>query len=119
MRKEDAVALWKFQSQLMWSRTQTAAIIEAGTLAGWYKLFEEKHLLIAQFLLGFGAIIIIGILILMKRDSQFLDRIRDENEQEIPRPSDPIFGLAGRRVAFILLYFIAICNLILILFTGC
>lgn len=113
MAEDDMVSFWQAQSNLMWSRVQTASVIEAGTLAGWYKVWGDKHLglALAVLLLGVGLLVVVSLL--MHRDSQYMDACERVASNRIPKPSSPFLGLSGRCIAVGLPLLLAICNLVL------
>ena|SRR3990167_3217774 len=113
MDEYDAVSFWQAESKLMWSRIQTASAIEAGTLAGWYKIRADKHLGPAVAILIVGAILLVIVSLLMKRDSQYMDACEKIAGSRIPKPAPPLFGLSGRLIAVGLPLLLAICNIIL------
>lgn len=119
MKPDDAVSFWQAQSKLMWSRVQTTSVIEAGTLTGWYKVWEDQHpyLGVAILLLGTGILFIVSLL--MRRDSQYMDACERVAGDRMPSPSPPLLGLSGRRIAVALPLLLAIINVVLSFTTIC
>jgi hypothetical protein len=114
MHEDDVLSFWRAQSELMWSRVQTASVIEAGTLAGWYKVLGDKHLVLAPAILGLGALLLVVVSLLMRRDSQYMDACETVAPNRIPEPNSAFLGLSGRKLAFALPLLLGICNLILV-----
>ena len=40
-KEKNAIAFWQYESTMMWSRVKTVALIEAGGLAGAYKVWGD------------------------------------------------------------------------------
>lgn len=119
MNADDAVSFWQEQSKLMWSRVQTASVIEAGTLAGWYKVWGDQHpgLGVAILLLGAGLLVIVSLL--MRRDSQYMAACERVAKDRMPSPTPPLVGLYGRRIAVALPFLLAIINVVLVFTMRC
>ncbi len=103
MTREEAVKFWREQSNLMWSRIQTAAVVEAGGLTGWYHLFfKNTHFGFFSSLavLGLSGLLLLVISVLMKRDAQYMDRCGEIAGNKLPRTTGkPLFGWNGRKLA--------------------
>lgn len=114
MNPDDAISFWQAQSKLMWSRIQTASVIEAGSLAGWYKVCGDKHpdLAVAILLLGAGLLVVVSLL--MRRDSQYMYACEAVAKVRMPSPDPPLIRLSGRRMAVALPSILAILNVILV-----
>ncbi|MBI5236348.1 MAG: hypothetical protein HY886_08890 [Deltaproteobacteria bacterium] len=115
MNPDDLVSYWTEQNKLMWSRMQTTAFIEAGTLTGWYKVCGDGHpaLGAAILLLGYGLLVIVSLLI--RRDSQYLDACSIAIADIMPtRLRPPLFGILGRHIAIALPLLLAIINVVLV-----
>lgn len=98
----DAVTIWQFQSKLMWSRIQTATVIEAATLGGWYRLWNvgrTVHLWLGMLVLLIGGCLLLIVSLLMRRDGQYMDKCEELAQGRIPSPENPKFGLHGRKIA--------------------
>ena len=103
MTKEEAVKFWREQSNLMWSRIQTAAVVEAGGLTGWYHLFFKDTpfgFCSSLVMLGFSGILLLVLSVLMRRDAQYMDRCGEIAGNKLPRTTQkPLFGWNGRTLA--------------------
>jgi hypothetical protein len=113
MKPEEAVKFWLEQSKLMWSRVQTASVIEAAALAGWYKLLRDNQLGTALVVLVLGAGLLVVVGLLMYRDSQYMVACERVAGDQMPQPSPPLFGLSGRRIAVGSPLLLASCNIVL------
>jgi hypothetical protein len=89
MKHEQQVALWIYQNNLLWSRLQTASIIEGGVLAGAYQI-HDSHKYWASVLLVVGALLLFGVLLIINRDIQHADIIRESKDADpcIPKPPE-------------------------------
>lgn len=81
---DDAVKLWQFHRQILWSRIQTATVIEGATLGGWYKILGEHHAVLAGAILVFGAALLIAATLLMFRDGQYIEACEKAAMGRIP-----------------------------------
>jgi len=115
MTENNVAGFWQAQSKLMWSRVQTASVIEAGALVGWYRLWEDGHLCFAIAILGLGALLLAVVSLLMRRDSQYMDACEKFEPKVIPSPNPPLLRLRGRWIAFSVPLFLALCNIVLAL----
>lgn len=113
MSDNDAVTLWQFQSKLMWSRIQTATVIEAGVLGGWYQLWESGRSALTVAILLLGAALLLVVSLLMRRDSQYMTACETRAGDRIPKPGPPLLKLKGRRIAVLVPLSLAICNVVL------
>jgi len=114
MFEEDAVAFWQFQSKLMWSRIQTATVIEAGVLGGWYQLWRANYSRLAVAILVLGAVLLLVVSLLMHRDSQYMKTCETRAGERIPKPGTPILKVTGRQIAVLAPLSLAICDVVLV-----
>jgi len=119
MYQDDLVSFWQAQSKLMWSRVQTASVIEAGTLTGWYKVWLDNHPCLALAILLLGACLLVVVSLLMYRDSQYMAACEEKAEDRIPKPKDALLGLSGRHIAVCLPLLLAVMNIVLAITTKC
>lgn len=119
LKKSDYLELWKFQSNLMWSRIKTTSTIVAAILTGSFYMSEKRWYLLINLILLFGSIFLFIMSILMHRDSQFMkmckmkinsDTMGFENLDEFPKIEPLLKKWSGRRIAIytpiISIYFI-------------
>ena len=117
MKPEDAEKYWFAQSQLLWSRLKTASVIEAAALTASYKLWSDEHPIAALGLLLVAIILLILVGLLMHRDGQYMDDLRertkpkDSSESDFPNPKR-LIGLRGRDVGCIAIGVLVVCNLL-------
>ena len=88
MNHDRTITLWINQSNLLWSRLQTASAIEAGSLAAAYNILPS-HKCWSVALLIAASLLLFGVLLLMMRDVQYLDAIRKYTAADvvIPKPA--------------------------------
>lgn len=70
------VDLWERRIQLFWSRLQTATAIQTGVMIAWYFLIQERkfeHSVASLALIVFGIILHWKILVIMQKDSEYID----------------------------------------------
>lgn len=101
--------LWNEQSKLFWSRLQTATVLHSGVLAGWYKLRQDNSSL-QFFLLLIGSIVTMAILIIMYRDDQYMDKLRDLAGEYFPKVDSTKLG---RRCGYFIVGSIAFVELVI------
>ena len=134
MKQDRIVKLWINHTNLLWSRLQTASVIEGGALAAAYQI-QCQHKYWASALLIVAALLIFGVLLLLARDAQYIDAINSVNESEndekipiIPAPpkdlsiwdfsktfeipDGDIRKIGGRHIGFTMLSILIILNII-------
>ena len=120
MKKEEELQnlgdFWRFQSGQMWSRLQTASFVEAGVLTAWYKFYQIKLYNLGTMVLSIGAILLIMIGLLMRRDSQYMEACEKKIGRSFPKPDKPFLKISGRIIAVCLPIFLAGIDLILVIF---
>jgi hypothetical protein len=87
MKREEKVSLWINHNNLLWSRFQTASVIEGGALAGAYQI-HESHKYWAFILMLLAAFLPFGLLLIMSRDVLHIDAFRKLNDDEPMPPVD-------------------------------
>ena len=116
MTREEAVKFWREQSNLMWSRIQTAAVVEAGGLTGWYYLFFKETSFgfwVSLLILGFSGILLLILSVLMRRDAQYMDHCGKIAGNKLPRPTKkPLFGWNGRMIAIGIPFVLGVLNIL-------
>jgi hypothetical protein len=105
---------WRFQSGQMWSRLQTASFIEAGVLTAWYSLYQIKSFTLGLLVLAVGAILLIIVGLLMRRDSQYMQACERKIGPSFPKPDKPFLNISGRLIAISLPVGLAILDVVLI-----
>jgi uncharacterized membrane protein len=88
--KIEYVKLWMEQSRLFWSRLQSVTALHTGVLAGWYIIKKDNNewLWLAPFLLALGILLSAFILVIMCRDGQYMNAMRDKAGVDIfPHPN--------------------------------
>ena len=73
---KDYVEHWMRQSELFWSRLQSATVLHSGVLIAWYQIHPSDKLLRLGVLLV-GIIISLFLIGIMRRDAVYLDKIKD------------------------------------------
>ncbi len=119
MTKEEAATFFLEESRLMWNRVQTATAIEAGALAGWYKVWTDKQFNLSIILLIVGAVLLFGVSLLMKRDAQYMDCCEKIAGDKLPTPEKAFLGLKGRRMAVLFPGVLGVGNILLAIFARC
>jgi hypothetical protein len=117
MKQEDAIKFWQEQSRLMWSRVQTASVLEAGTLGSWYTTWKDCFPSISIGILVFSVILLIIVSLLMRRDAQYMESCQRFLGDEFLRPERPLFGISGRLIAAIFPMILCLANISLVFFT--
>jgi hypothetical protein len=103
--------MWMQQSQLFWSRLQTAAILHSGVLAAWYKLPEDSVLKTGVLCLGiFLSVFIIAIMV---RDSQYMKEMRRRAGKSFPDTGKD--APHGRTCGYIIVSVFPIIELLILL----
>jgi len=76
LKKEIILQLWMHQSNLFWSRIQTAIAIQGAIIGAWYLLFKDNGPLkpLSHFVLLGGVSLSIGLILIMSRDKEYLDK---------------------------------------------
>lgn len=108
--------LWMQQSQLFWSRLQTATALHTAVLTGWYFIKPEEKILKIS-LLGIGIVISGLILRIMIRDSQYMEAMKEKSKDDLHWPPQSCFG--GRRCGYLLVIVFIIIEFTLIIKTIC
>ncbi len=93
----------------MWSRVQTASVIEGGVITGWYALHCKTPGLSAIILL-IGTFLLVTTALLMRRDAQYMTACEKSLKGSFPKPEKPLFGLSGRILAVLILSLLALGN---------
>lgn len=114
MPNKDAIALWQSQSKLMWSRIQTATVIEAAVIGGWYQLWNAHRSALAIAILILGAFFLLVVSYLMHRDGQYMTACESLVGSSMPDPGPPRLKLKGRQIAYIVPIILALCDIALI-----
>jgi len=113
--KIEYVKLWMEQSRLYWSRLQTATALHTGVLVGWYYLQRDKDSpALALFLLCAGILLSILILVIMWRDTRYMDAMRKKAGEDVfpyPKCRLPIGGCCGA----LIIIFIMLAELCLLM----
>jgi hypothetical protein len=104
--------LWRFHSGQMWSRVQTASVIEGGVITGWYALHCKTHGM-GAIILFLGTFLLIVTSLLMRRDAQYMTACERKLKGAFPKPEKPLFGLSGRLLAVTILIMLALGNAVL------
>lgn len=100
-KAEIAIAFWQYQSSMMWSRVKTVALIEAGGLAGSYKVWGDGLTSLATGILMLASMLLLTVGVLMYRDSQYMEACRRDAGELFPRLiGRPFLGVSGRYIAF-------------------
>ncbi len=73
---KDYVEHWMRQSELFWSRLQSATVLHSGVLIGWYQI-KSKEVFLRAGILFFGIIISGFLIAIMARDADYMKRFRD------------------------------------------
>lgn len=105
------VKLWMQQSQLFWSRLQSAALLHTGILAGWYTI-KNNHPRLGIGLLALGFAISFFLLFIMRRDGQYMDSIRNRAPNAFPWTGADAPN--GRLCGMIIVGLLMLCELTLI-----
>lgn len=116
MTPDDALKFWLEQSELMWSRVQTIAVIEASTLGAWYVLILAEKFHLARAILLVGLLLLIAVSLLMLRDGQYMNACEKEAGYNFPNVAKPFLGLKGRYIAFGIPLALALVNIMLLIF---
>jgi ketosteroid isomerase-like protein len=123
--RTDTVELYKLHQQTLWSRIQTAAVIEAAAVGGWYTLWistlpdAPRRLLQILVLVG-GALLLFALTLLVLRDGQHITACEHRAGDWLARPEViPPMGVAGgRSLAFAVLIALAIGDLAFAVWLG-
>lgn len=99
----------------MWSRVQTASVIEGGVITGWYALQCKTHE-VGAIILFLGTFLLVVTSLLMRRDAQYMTACEKTLKGSFPRPEKPLFGLSGRMLAVSILVLLALCNAVLAIY---
>jgi len=100
------------QNNLLFSRIQTAYLIEAGTLAGYYVLMDRGYGGLAAGLIVLSVILLLLLLGILQRDAQILKKMRDEGWLPLGR-APRWFGFSGKGLTLAVPIVLIIANLIL------
>ncbi|MDO8609357.1 MAG: hypothetical protein Q7R95_02325 [bacterium] len=114
--KIEYVNLWMQQSQLFWSRLQTATALHTGILVVWFYLSkDEDWSWLSPFLLGLGIVLSSLILIIMWRDGKYMDAMKDKAGKEVfphPKCKCPI-GRFCAAIMLVILMVVEVCLLVM------
>jgi hypothetical protein len=111
--QQAALNIWIEQSKLLWSRLQTASVIEGATLAGWYQVRTVG--LLPQIVLVFGTLLLFILALIMRRDVAYLCAAKRKAGDLLPCPPE-CCGMSGRRLALLAISLLIIGNLLLAIF---
>ena len=103
--------LWMQQSQLFWSRLQTAALLHSGVLVGWYKLRDAEPIL-NRGLLALGIFLSVFVVAIMVRDSQYMDKMKKLAGNTFPKTGKGAHY--GRVCGFIIVLTFPVLELLLL-----
>lgn len=119
--QETAVVLYQFHVKNMWSRIQTASVVEGATLGAWYSVWDAHpdRNLIAGGILLIGAVLMWMLSMLILRDSQHISQCEQVGGDLIVRPVRALpLRLSGRRIAFAVVLGLALMNIAIAVATG-
>jgi hypothetical protein len=126
MNNDHAASLWMNHSNLLWSRLQTASVIEGGALTAAYAI-HDLHKYWAALLLIVAMLLLLAVLFLMMRDTQYMDAFKNAKDDPsiIPTPptDKPIWDackipgydirrIQGRHVGFFIMVLLIVVNFI-------
>lgn len=112
LERSHIYSLWQFHSGQMWSRIQTATAIEVGVITGWY-ITRCQMIEISYVVLFGGSFLLIITGLLMRRDAQYMVACEKLLKSAFPKPDKPFLGLSGRILAVLILFLLALSNILL------
>ena len=109
-QKIEYAKLWMTQSQLFWSRLQTAALLHSAVLAGWYGAKDHPRMRMA--LLGLGIILSCLLMMLMGRDAHYMEEMRKRADETFPDPEK--HHIPGRKCGFAIVIILTLAEVVLL-----
>ena len=117
-RKHEYGKLYYEQNKLLWSRLQTAYLLEAVTLAGYYALIRDDKPSLAAGLILLTSIMLILLTAITQRDGLYLRQMREAGWLPLGEVDHKTtFGLAAKTLAVWIPFILLIANTILAIST--
>ncbi len=108
--KAASASRWVEQSKLLWSRLQTASVIEAAALAAAYKMCMDRRRCLQILVLALGMVLLLLVFFLMKRDAEWLDAFHEAAGDCLPKVKELFWGLKGRCIGYIAVFTLIIAD---------
>ena len=104
--------VWAEQSKMLWSRLQTVTAIQTGVFAAWY-FMRDKNFFLAPATVCLGMFLTTMILLIMQRDTVYLDFYRNEFVRQPPKPIGEDYS--GRSLGFFMIKVLLVANALLLM----
>ena len=115
--KHEYAKLFYEQNKLLWSRLQTAYLVEAGTLTAFYVLLKDRQPEIALGTCILGSVLLFVLLLILVRDVQFHTAMRQWLPLATISPTWRTLGIRGKYFAIVIPIVLIVANAILVLCT--
>jgi hypothetical protein len=110
--KIEYVKLWMQQSQLFWSRLQTAALLHSGVLVGWHSL-PSTECVMKRGMLFLGIFLSVFLIAIMVRDGQYMEKLKALAGTDFPETGKA--APKGRMCGYIIVTTFPVIELFLLL----